>query len=166
MHVQSFVDAIPIACAAFLFRFVASEAAYQRAQRTRTGLRFPVGLGLRITFRVGGPLLLFVGYKMTAQAGNAFDWVAASAVALMGAACLLSEPGQIFATPAGLVQKSVLGLVSRQIGWDGAAASWPSKSQEVLVVGKNGVTIKHTQYHVGQAEFVHELRRRHVYLQS
>lgn len=155
-----------IAFALFLVRFIAAEAAFQRAKRTAAGLRFPVGVGLRILFRLGGPFLIFVGYKMTQQASNQFDWVMALLVAGMGLGCILGEPGEIEVTPRALIQRSLLGLKKRMIQWEGAAASYPAVLRQVLVVGADGTNITHSQYHVGQSEFLYELQRHKVYVQS
>lgn len=152
--------------ALFLVRFIASEAVFQRAKRVGSSTHFPVGLGLRILFRVGGPFLIFVAYKMTEQASGLFDSTIAILVAVMGLGCLFAEPGEIISTPMGLVQKSLLGLRTRTIVWNGAAASHPRGLREVLVVGETGTTITHSQYHVGQNEFLLKLEQHHVYIQS
>ena len=151
--------------ALFLVRFIALEAVFQRAKRTPFAVRFPVGIGLRVLFRLGGPFLLFVGYKMAGQAASRFDYVTAVLVAAMGLACLLAEPGEIVAKSDGLVQTSLLGLKRRAVRWQGAAASHPRGLREVLVVGDDGTAITHTQYHVGQGEFMRELEQHRVHLQ-
>lgn len=153
-----------IGFALFLVRFIALEAVFQRAKRTAPAVRFPVGIGLRVLFRLGGPFLLFVSYKMAQEASGRFDYATAVLVAAMGVGCLLAEPGEIIATPDGLVQKSLLGLKRRTIGWQGAVASHPAGLREVLVVGGDGTTITHSQYHVGQGEFLHELKQHRVQL--
>ena len=158
--------ALPLACALFLVRFIAAEGIYQRAVRTRCGLQFPVGIGLRLTLRVGGPFLLFVSYKMTQQVNSTFDWVSAFLVALMGMACIVAEPGQITVSPSGLSQTSMLGLLKRTITWDGASARSPNGLRQVLVIGSDGRTITHSQYHVGQGEFIAQLKRHGVYVQT
>ena len=83
----------------------------------------------------------------------------------MGIGCLLGEPGEIVASPNGLIQKSLLGLNKRAIPWSGAAASNPRGLRQVLVVGDDGTSITHSQYHVGQAEFLRELEDHRVHLQ-
>jgi hypothetical protein len=158
-------NALIIGFALFLVRFIALEAVFQRAKRSGSSVHFPVGVGLRMLFRLGGPFLIFVGYKMSQQASSRFDQVTAVLVAAMGVGCLLGEPGEIVSTPGGLVQKSLLGLRKRTIGWQAAAASHPQGLREVLVIGNNGTTITHSQYHVGQSEFVHELKEHQVHLQ-
>lgn len=158
--------ALVIAFAIFLVRFIAAEAVFQRAKRTANGLRFPVGIGLRILFRLGGPFLIFVGYKMTQEASNNFDWIMALLVAVMGLGCLIGEPGEIEVTANAVVQKSLLGLKKRTIRWEGAAASYPAALRQVLVVGADGTNITHTQYHVGQSEFLYQLQQHKVYVQS
>ena len=157
-------NALIIGFALFLVRFIALETLFQRARRTASGVHFPVGVGLRILFRLGGPFLLFVSYKMTQEASARFDYVTAALVAVMGMGCLLAEPGEIIATPDGLVQTSLLGLKRRTIRWEGAVASHTHGLREVLVVGGDGTTITHSQYHVGQGEFLHELEQRRIQL--
>lgn len=154
-----------IGFALFLVRFIALEATFQRAKRTGSQVRFPVGIGLRALFRLGGPFLLFVSYKMAEEASSRFDYVTAVLVAAMGLGCILAEPGEIIATPEGLIQNSFLGLRRRAVRWQGAAASHPRGLREVLVVGGDGTTITHSQYHVGQGEFLHELEQHRVHLQ-
>ena len=148
--------------ALFLVRFIALEAVFQRAKRTGSSTRFPVGIGLRILFRLGGPLLIFVGYKMTRGASSVFDQATAVLVAAMGIGCLIGEPGEIIVTPDGLVQTYLLGLKERTILWRGAAASNSRAVKEVLVIGGDGTTITHSRYHVGQLEFIDELERHKV----
>jgi hypothetical protein len=159
-------NALIIGFALLLVRFVALEALFQRARRTASSVRFPVGIGLRILFRLGGPFLIVVGYKMLQQAANRFDQVTAILVGAMGVGCLLGEPGEIIVTPGALIQASLLGLKRRTIPWDGAAASHQPGLRQVLVVGNNGTTITHSQHHVGQSEFLYELEQRKVHLQS
>jgi hypothetical protein len=159
-------NALVTGFALLLVRFIAAEAAFQRAKRVGSSTHFPVGFGLRLLFRIGGPFLIFVGYKMTEQASGLFDWTTAILVAAMGLGCILAEPGEIISTPTGLVQKSLLGLRMRTIPWNGAAASHPRGLREVLVVGGTGTTITHSQYHVGQGEFLLKLEQHQVYVQS
>jgi len=125
-----------------------------------------VGIGLRILFRLGGPFLIFVGYKMTQQASDHFDWVVAVLVAVMGLGCILGEPGEIAVTPSALVQKSLLGMKKKMIRWEGAAASYPAALRQVLVVGADGTNITHSQHHVGQSEFLYQLLQHNVHVQS
>ena|SRR5438105_13008587 len=99
-------NALMIGFALFLVRFVALEAVFQRARRRGSSVHFPVGIGLRIICRQGGPFLILVGYKMAQQASSRFDQATAILVPPMGVACLLTEPGEIITTTDGLVQKS------------------------------------------------------------
>ncbi len=69
------------------------------------------------------------------------------------------------ATREGLVQKSILGLRRRKIPWEGAVASHARGWTEVLVIGRDGTSITHSEYHVGQAEFLHQLEEHDVYIQ-
>jgi hypothetical protein len=85
--------ALATAFVLFLIRFIASEAVLQRAKHIGPSTHFPVGIGLRILFRAGGPFLIFVGYKMTEQASGAFDRTTSALVALICIGCLFLEPG-------------------------------------------------------------------------
>jgi hypothetical protein len=125
-------------------------------------MRFPIGIGLRVGLRLGGPFILFLAYKMAEVATNTFDMVAAGLICAMGVASVVGEPGEIQTTPSGLVQRSMLGLVVRKVAWDGAGALAPSGGQEVLVVGRDGKTITHSQHHVGRLEFIIQLERHGV----
>jgi hypothetical protein len=163
---EGFVRALPIACAFLLIRFVTLEARYRTAKRVSNGTVFPVGIGLRIVFRCGGPFLIFVAYKMTHEAANAFDWAMALLVAGLGFASFLLEPGEIRIGNAGLTQRSILGLKTRVVSWSGSVASVPRGGRDVLVIGTDGTTITHSQYHVAQSQFVHELKTHGVFLQE
>jgi hypothetical protein len=52
-------------------------------------------------------------------------------------ACILSEPGEIVTT--------ALGLRSRSITWEGAAARYVPALREVLVIGQDGTAITHSK---------------------
>jgi hypothetical protein len=158
-------NALIVGFSLFLIRFIAFEAVFQHSKRTGSLSYFPVGIGLRVTFRLGGPFLILVAYKMAQQSLSRFDQITAILVAAMGIGCLLGEPGEIVASPAGLIQKSLLGLNKRTIPWSGATASHPRALRQVLVVGGDGTTITHSQYHVGQAEFLRELKEHRIHLQ-
>ena len=166
MSAEVLSQALPIACALLLVRFIAAEVVRQRALPTKDGQRFPVGIGVRVTLRVGGPLLLYVAYKMSEQASSTFDYIAALAVTLLGCGCVFGEPGQIAVSRRGIVQSSMLGLVRKEIDWHNAAASAPLGLSEVLVVGGDGRTITHSKYHVGQGEFISQLRQHGVSVQG
>jgi hypothetical protein len=152
-----------------MVRFVASEAVYRKAKWTKTGLHFPVGIVLRTMFRFGGPFLVFVAYKVmeedVTRAGKVFPII----IALMGVGCILVEPGEIIACPEGIKYKKYLGLQTKLIPWERAAARCVRSSegiQEILLIGRNGVSFSHSQYHVGQERFLMELQRRNVFIQG
>ena len=159
-------ESLLLGFALFLVRFIADEASFQRAKRSGSGFRFPVGIGLRITFRLGGPFLILAGYMMRRQSSTTFSAIVAVASALMGLACLLGEPGEILTSPLGVKQKVYLGLRSRLIPWDQAAARYVPGLREVVVVGRNGISITHSKYHVGQEQFLQELKRYRVFFQG
>jgi hypothetical protein len=150
----------------FMVRFIAMEAVYQRAKRSGSGLRFPVGIGLRILLRVGGPIGMYAGCKMFGESATGFDTIVSVAVALLGSCCILIEPGEIATGPEGIKQKKFLGLQTRLIPWERAAARYVPGLQEVLVIGKNGIAVTHSQYHVGKQQFLLELQRHRVFLQG
>jgi hypothetical protein len=158
--------ALPIAAAIFLVRFIAAEAVYQRAQQRGAGLRFPAGLGLRLIFRLGGPFMLYAAYQVFSGATTNFDRGLPISIAVMGLGCLLAEPGPISTKATGLVQTSLLGLRRKRIDWGGAAARYVPGLREVLVIGTDGTTITHSQYHVGQMQFITQLKRHGIYLQG
>ena len=159
-------NALVIGFALFLVRFIATESRFQRARRTPTSVRFPVGLGLRLICRLGGPFLILVGYKMLERADNRFDQGSALLVAAIGMGCLVGEPGEIIVSEDELNQRSLLGLKRRTIRWGTAVARHTQALREVLVIGRDGTTITHSQYHVGQSDFLHELKRHQVQVQS
>lgn len=152
-----------------MVRFMAMEASYQRAKWTKSGLRFPVGIFLRVMLRVGGPFALFLAYKILEEDITKFGIFAAIAIAFIGIAGTLAEPGEIATGPEGITQKRFWGLQTKLIPWNLAAASCVRGSEgihEILVVGRNGLSITHSQYHVGQERFLIELQRRKVFIQG
>jgi hypothetical protein len=149
-----------------MVRFVAWEAIYQNAKWNKSGLHFPVGIVLRIMLRFGGPFLVFVAYKVLKEGITIFSTIIAIAIALMGLGCILGEPGEIVTCPEGIKQKKYLGLRTKLIPWERAAARYTQGLNEVLVVGRDGASMTHTQYHVGQQRFISELQRHKVFLQG
>jgi hypothetical protein len=161
-----FSDSLILAFVLFLVRFIADEAAFQKAKRTGSGFRFPVGIGLRIVFRLGGPFLIFAGYMVQRQSSGNLAWMLAALSALMGFACIFGEPGEIVTSPRGIKQKNYLGLKNRVISWERAAARYVPAMREVLVIGRDGIAITHSRYHVGQDQFIQELKRHQVFMQG
>jgi hypothetical protein len=159
-------DALPVAAAIFLVRFVAAEANYQRAKRTTQGLCFPAGLGLRVMFRLGGPAMLYAAYKTLSAAATDLDRGLSIIGAAIALGCLLGEPGPITVTATGVVQMTLLGLRRKRIAWSGAAARYVGGLREVMVIGSDGTTITHSQYHVGQMQFIIALKQHGLYVQG
>jgi len=152
--------------AVLLVRFIAMEAVFQRARRSGAGLRFPVGFVLRLVCRLGGPCLLFAGYQVALGAVSGFDWLVVALSWVMALGCVFAEPGEIETAPDALIQTSLVGLRKRRIPCEGAAARYVAGLREVLVVGSDGTAITHSQYHVGQSEFLNQLRLHKVFVQS
>ncbi len=75
----------------FMVRFVAMEASYQRAKWTKSGLRFPVGIVLRVMLRVGGPFAVFSAYKMLEGGTTRSGVVVALLVVFIGIAGTFSR---------------------------------------------------------------------------
>jgi hypothetical protein len=151
--------AFTVGIALFMLRYVGMEAVYQRAKWTGSGLRFPTAITLRVLFRVGAPLLLYASFRVFEES----EIFVAATGGILGLACLLWEPGEISTDGEGVKYKRYFGLQKRFIPWGSVVASYLPAVREVLVIGKNGVHFTHTQYHVGQDEFVRELRRHGVF---
>jgi hypothetical protein len=156
--------AVTIAVAILLTQFVATEASYQRAKRKGEDVRFPVGIGLRLVLRAGGPFAIYIGYKMLEQASSTFDQALGVVFMLFAPVFIVFvDPGEIRATHKGLLKRRLLGLRNTLIPWDVAYARHTPALNEVLVVSRNGhATITHSQYHVGQEEFLEVLAQHGV----
>jgi|WetSurMetagenome_2_1015567.scaffolds.fasta_scaffold116848_2 hypothetical protein len=146
-----------------MVHFVGMEAVYQRAKWTGSGLRYPVGIALRATLRVGGPLIIYASYKILQEGTTRLGMVITVLIGCLGIACILGEPGEITTSLDGIKCRKYFGLQKKFIPWGSVVASYLPAIREVLVIGKNGVHFAHTQYHVGQDEFVRELRRHGVF---
>lgn len=161
-----FETSFEIIASLFMVRFIAMEAIYQRAKRTKSGYRFSVGIGLRIMLRVGGPFTVFLAYKLMEGGVTKARVVMSIVIVLLGIIFLLGEPGEIITGPEGIKLKRYLGLQTKFLPWERAAARYIPGLQEVLVVGKNGISITHTQYHIGKQQFLNELQHHHVALRG
>lgn len=158
--------AIPILVALLLVRFVANEARFQRARQKGDILRFPPGIGLRITLGAGGPFLLYVTYQVALLAQQTGEWWLPILSGLIALGAVVFMPSEIQVTQQGVEERGLLGLRKKRVPWEGAAASHVPGLRQVLVIGKDGTTITHSQYHVGQDEFVTQLHRHNVAVQS
>jgi hypothetical protein len=158
--------ALPILAAILLVRLVASEAQYQRARRSGNTIRFPAGLGLRVVLGLGSPFMLYVAYRLALDARNTGEWWLPVMAVVFGIATGLCVPAEIIIDEQGISQSLFLGLRKRIVRWDGASARHVPGLREVLVIGSDGTVIKHSQHHVGQAEFLFQLQKHKVFLQS
>ena len=147
-------------------RFIAAEASYQWAKRTRSGLRYPVGVGLRVLLRAGGPMMIFAGYKVSEHAVTAFSWLLVVFCVFLGVGSVLGEPGEISTTSEGIAQKTCLGYRTKKIPWKGLAAQHDSVLREVLVIGHDGTSITHSQHHVGVEQLLRELRKHGAFVHT
>ncbi len=141
---------------------LATEAQYQRAKRTGNVLRFPPGIGSRLLFGLGLPFLLYASYELVLIAERTREWWL-PVITLTGVVGLaVAVPSEIQITKAGIEEIRLWGLRQKRVPWDGAAANYMRVSRKVLVVGANGTEITHTRYHVGQDQFIFELKQRGV----
>jgi hypothetical protein len=147
-----------------MLRMVIAEASYQRAKRTKESIRFPPSIPIRLAVRIGIPFLLYAFLKAQDEPGPMFTrivfWVCSIAAV---AAFFFAEPPEIRIDRSGITQAGFLGLRKRQLAWEGLAVSYIPQLQQITLIGNDGATITHTQYHVGQSELVHELRFRKVF---
>jgi hypothetical protein len=58
----------------------------------------------------------------------------------------------------------MFGLRTQRVHWSGAGVLYGPGAREVVVSGPDGVSITHTQYHVGREEFISELLKRDIYV--
>jgi hypothetical protein len=98
-----------------------------------------------------------MGYRQSGGVGLSLT------IGAFGLCIFFSGPREIKISQAGVTQKSYFGFRVTRIPWEGMAASHLPEIQELLVVGRDGTTITHTQYHVAQNEFANELRFRGVF---
>ena len=115
---------------------------------------------------MGGPVLVFAGYKVSAQAVTPIDWFLVGACVLMGAGCILCEPCEIASRPQGLRERRFPGIKKKLVPWAGASARYISGQHEVLIIGEDGTAITHSQYHVGQQQLIHQLEEHRVFVQG
>jgi len=155
-------QSLPLLAAVLLIRFVASEALYQKARQVGEEMRFPAGVILRGTLGFGLPMGIYGVYKASANVRESGEWWLAVIFVVLVMLGVFSDPGEIRLTANGIRLLRLLGLRRKYIPWEGATASYDPGRREVLVVGPDGRSIMHSQYHVGQDQFLHELKRHGV----
>lgn len=158
-------SSLPLLAAILLVRFVGLEASYQRARQLGSEWRFPVGATFRFILGVGPPLSLYGCYEAYLLADETSEWWFLPICLGLTALFIFGDPGEIRASAKGIELVRWLGLKRTRIQWEGAAAGHIPGLREVLVVGADGSTITHSQYHVGQDQFLFELKRHGVYVQ-
>jgi hypothetical protein len=158
--------ALPILVALLLVRFVATEAVYQRAKWKGASLSFPAGLGLRIIVGLGIPFFLYATYETAMLARQNGEWWLPGLFAVFALGLVSYMPPEIRVNKMGIAAITLFGLRKRSLGWEGASAGYSAGRHEVLVIGADGTCITHSQYHVGQAQFLGELERHHVPIQG
>ena len=72
---------------------------------------------------------------------------------------LFSGPREITVGPQGITQRGRFWFRPRKIAWEGVAVSYIPARNSVMVIGSDGTTVTHCEYHVAQLEFVGALRR-------
>lgn len=158
-------QALPLLAAVLLVRFVALEATYQKARRVGAELRFPAGRILRVLLGVGLPLCFYGAYEATILARQTGEWWLPVICLAFVALAIAGDPGEIRVRPDGIISLRVFGLLRKHMGWSGVSARYTPELREVLVIGNDAATITHSRYHVGQSEFLFELKRYGVQLQ-
>ena len=147
-----------------LLRMVVAEGSYRRAKRKKDSILFPPSVPVRFAIRLGMPFLVYAFFRAEGESTTRFDHVVFGAGILAAlVAFLFLEPPEIRIGPTGITQRGLFGFRKRQIGWEGMAVSYVPALQEVTVIGNDGTTITHTEYHIGQEEFVYALRSRKVF---
>src|SRR5688572_25286829 len=149
-------------------RFVRFEAQYQRVKRQGDVTYFPTGIGFRLLFRLGSTLMVFAGYMVSREAQGTANLAIAGIGVCLGIGCALVEPGEIVVTPEALVQTFWFGLKKVRLPWENAAARYTRDLREVRVVNRRqtAITIVHTEYHVGQVQFLTQLKHHEVFTQG
>ena len=72
---------------------------------------------------------------------------------------LFTGPREIIVSPEGIIQRGRFWFRPCKIAWEGVAVSHSPARNTVMVIGNDGTTITHCEYHVAQMEFIAELRR-------
>jgi len=157
---------LPVFVAILLVRWVASEAQYQRARRIGKTFYFPPGSGLRLVLGLGGAFLLYVTNRLAVDARSTGEWWLPIMAGILALGTVIFTPSEIIVDERGVREYGLLGLRRRIIPWDGASASFVPGLREVWIIGSDGTAIKHSPYHVGQAEFLFQLKRHEVFVQS
>mgnify|MGYP000953991317 CR=1 FL=1 len=160
------LDALPIFAIFFAIRYLASEAQYQRAKRKDNVWYFPAGIALRLIHGLGIPLLVYTSYRVYTLPDESGGWFLPVILIFTCAAGVIGFPSTITIDDNGIHQVRVLGFGRKTIYWKGARVGYSSTGREALVVGSNGTTILHTQYHVGQRQFIALLTHRGVFIQE
>ena len=155
---------LPILAALLLIRFVNSEAQYQRARRVGSELRFPAGVAMRMILGLGVPLCLYGTYATVLIARQTREWWLPVICLTFALLALVGDLGEIRVKQDGVELHRLLGIRQKRIRWEGASASFSHELREVVLVGSDGTCITHSQYHVGQEQFVFELRRHGVHV--
>jgi len=109
--------------------------------------------------------LLYVTYRVALEASETGEWWMPLISGILAVGTLMFRPSDIKVGPQGVEEISLLGLRRRTVSWKGASASFIPGLREVLLIGSDGTTIRHSQYHVGQSEFLSELKSHKVFLQ-
>jgi hypothetical protein len=80
-------------------------------------------------------------------------------VGALGVSMLFVGPGEIRLNADGIVQRGLFWSRPRKIAWVGLAVNYNPALKQVLLIGIDGTTVTHGEYHVDQLGFVRELRR-------
>jgi hypothetical protein len=115
---------------------------------------------------LGGPFMLYVAYRLSLDARANGEWWLPILAGILALGTMLFKPSELVVDEHGVNESGFFGLRRKTIHWNGAAASYVPELREVLVIGSDGTAIKHSPYHVGQSEFVFQLQKHKVFVQS
>lgn len=115
---------------------------------------------------LGGPFMLYVAYRSALDARATGEWWLPIIAGTLALGTVLFKPSEIIIDEQGVRESGFLGLRRKTVQWNGASASFVPGLREVLVIGSDGTAIKHSTYHVGQSEFLLQLERHEVFVQS
>ena len=149
-------SALQIAAVIFAVRFVAGEAAFERASRRGdVGIFRPV-LGLRILFGVGITLVILTAAEEGIRPSNLLSYVLLFAMMI---GVFLVIPGTILVDSTSIRETRWFGLRRVEIPWSDVAYAGDDADYSVTVRSKAGQAIQHTRYHVDRRAFITALKQ-------
>lgn len=160
---MTMLTVIPIAAAIFLTKMLFEETQYQSAKRKHGTWGFPAGSGFRLLRLVGIPVVAYARYKLFGD--PSVSKLLPITLLLFCILALVAVPREIVVDQQGVHERGLVCGARKSVVWDGASAGHSPGLREVIVVGSDGTSITHGPLHVGQHEFVSQLRHRGIFVQ-